>query len=491
MLFLTRRLLSVTGGIVRGRARIAAFCHTDADSAATTVSVSEALDDASNVGRRLRVRGWVKAARKQKMRTFADVDDGGGRHLQVVADAGRVPAADSVRFHSCVSATGTLEKSGHPKQDVELIADAVEVLSACEETVPSSGEPYPFGPRKRYPHGHSRQFPMFRAKMGDFAALLRARSALAAGVRDYFRLRRFVEIQTPVLTENDCEAGGDVFEVSAPLLEGQEEDDYFGKKVFLTVSGQLHLEAVCNGLGKVYNFSPCFRAERSRSKRHLSEFTMVEAEEAFVTTTEEMTRSAEDLIKHALRHALETAAEDFSTCRSFNSHGKKEEAGLEKVLESRFVVMPYKEAFEVVSRADANFKVKPEYGSLGTEHERYLAEEHCDGVPVFVVDWPAEGKPFYVTVEDGLARAMDLLLPRVGEVCGGSLREHRYPELEARMASAGVLKGMEWYLDLRRAGAAPTAGFGLGYDRLVQFALSVNNIKDALPFPRSLHKCQM
>lgn len=499
-------------------------CVSSATSSASSVSVASVLSDASSyVGKRVKIGGWVKAARKQKNVTFLDIGDGScSNRLQVIATAAVEDGAGAdspprLGYHSCVEVEGTVAESTHKaNQQVELIADRIEVVAECHDRLPS-GKSYPFRPRQKYQPEYVRQFPMFRAKLNDFAALLRLRNGLSQSIHRHFQDEGFVQIQTPLLTDNDCEGAGEIFVVrprdnfikskedgtfdtgQAAMVGSAEETEYFNKPVFLTVSGQLHLEAVCNGLGKVYNFSPVFRAERGRTRRHLSEFTMVEAEEAFVTTTEVLAARIERLLKEAIRNTLDTNFQDLEAYTQLKSKRSKLDE-LSGLLNSNFAVLGYDEAFEVVMANSASFQEKPVYGELGKEQELYLAENYCGGKPVFVVDWPASSKPFYAATEgDGIAKALDLIFPSVGEVAGGSVREHRAHALEERLNSMRCTNdsgdndnqppALQWYSDLRRAGSAPTAGFGLGFERLVQFMLGVNNIRDTLPFPRSPHQC--
>jgi asparaginyl-tRNA synthetase len=317
----------------------------------TDCSVSSALDKA-NIGRNLRVRGWAKAVRKQKTATFVDVDDGSGKTLQVVAPPSEHAAG--LRFHSAVEVIGTLIESGHPKQEVELAAERVDIVALCGETMGSS-RLYPFGPRNKYQDDHARQYPMFRAKLNDFAALLRVRNALSSATHTFFQERGFIQIQTPILTGNDCEGAGEVFVVRPAAAESKDEDNYFGHKTYLTVSGQLHLEAACNGLGKVYNFSPVFRAERGRTRRHLAEFTMVEAEEAFVTETEQLTSTLESLVKQVVGSAFESRSEDFEIYSRVSGEDNSE--NVKRLLNcDKFIVMGYDEAFSAVDRCAKDFQ---------------------------------------------------------------------------------------------------------------------------------------
>ena len=344
-----------------------------------------------------------------------------------------------------------------------------------------------------------------RAKTNDFASVLRCRNTLGRSIRDYFEsLHGFVNVQTPILTSIDCEGAGEAFEVEPPDLdldprpedEDQDSSYFGGKKVALTVSGQLHLEAVCNGLGKVYNFSPVFRAEKSGGRRHLSEFTMIEAEEAFQTEMKDLLRRIQTLLQYSVQNLVQKNSQDLSNYAKLRKTGYGALTALDRLVNSEFEVMTYAKAMEVLTRNNDTFQTAAKFGSsLGKEHERYLSEVYCNGNPVFVVEWPKKAKPFYCkqsAANFDLVDAVDLIVPEVGELVGGSLRESDPDILLENMNRQGLdMEVMRWYLDLRKCGAAPTAGFGLGFDRLVQFAVGIRNIKDALPFPRTAKLCSL
>lgn len=455
------------------------------------------------VGQRVTVNGWVKSTRVQKVNTFIDLDDGlKCQRLQVVADTAKVPPG--VSYHSALCVQGVLKRSDHPAQEFELDAEQIDVVTGTRTD-------YPLQPRKRYDDEYPRTFPTFRAKLNDFACLLRVRSSLLKAVHEFFHNEHFVHVSTPTLTSSDCEGAGEVFmvlpnsvdTVKAMKKESVETDEeaYFDQKVYLTVSGQLHLEAVCNGLSRVYTTSQAFRAELGKSRRHLSEFTMVEAEVAFANDLESILAMQERLVKSSIHDVLTNNLEDVQTYLMLNSvkqKGKKK--GLQKdtdflysVLEKPFVTMTYQEAMDALQKANNNFKSNPGC-SLGKEHELYLVEDFCNNTPVFVVDWPVNTKPFYARQKQcgQLVDAADLLFPDVGELSGGSLREHRVDVLEQAILKSGAnLNNLQWYLDMRSCGAAPMGGFGVGFDRLVQFILKVNNIRDAVPFSRVPHSCRL
>lgn len=285
------------------------------------------------------------------------------------------------------------------------------------------------------------------------------------------------------------------------------KEKYFGKDVYLTVSGQLHLEAICNGISRVYNFSPVFRAEHGKSRRHLSEFWMVEAEVGFAyDIKQDVALLIESLVKHVLCSVLESSHKEIEIFAKLSHENdlSKNTTNFELLemiadINKPFIIMTYDEALEILSKNSHIFQSKPIYGEgLGNEHELYLVEKHCSNIPVHIVEWPKSTKPFYTRLENTeIANAVDTLFPKVGELCGGALREHREDILLDRMKECGLyndknLEAMQWYLNLRRiGGASPTGGFGLGFDRLIQLMLGINNIRDTMPFPRTPHKCRL
>jgi asparaginyl-tRNA synthetase len=459
--------------------------------------VTDVLDRSEElVGCQVCVAGWVMSVRKHKNSLFIDLDDGlaAGNRLQVVVDQqGSTVSRVLPSYHSSLLVRGTLVNSSHPAQKVEVLASEVHRVASFEGFASGGAGEYPFeSSRHKYPPEHKRKFPMFRAKLNDFAALLRIRSDLSHAIHDFFRKRDYVFAHTPILTSNDCEGAGEVFTVKPAFNHQTNDPPYFGNNVYLTVSGQLHLEALCNGIAKVYNFGPVFRAERGRSRRHLTEFTMIEAELAFTFEMELILETIEALVKHISKQILEGSAHDVALYSKLTGEDNRQQ--VEKVLNENFRILTYDEAMMQLRKVEGRFKSKPVCGApLGKEHEIYLVESFCDNVPVFIVKWPLQAKSFYMRVmEDspGHVSAVDLLLPKVGEVCGGSLREHRPHVLQERLRATGQdSSAVQWYLDMRRYGASPSGGFGLGFERLVQFMLGVNNIRDTLPFPRTSASC--
>ncbi|KAG6442880.1 probable asparagine--tRNA ligase, mitochondrial [Manduca sexta] len=429
-----------------------------------------------NVGEVAEVKGWVKNLRVQKELVFADVSDGScAKKLQIVIPKNLKP--DSLTYGSSVHITGKLTKS--PRGQLELVADNVNVLGSC---VVLDG--YPFNPRTTHPPDYTRQYLHLRSRTNYISAILRVRSSLTKHISDYFAANNYLNIHTPILTSNDCEGAGEVFKVQpeneetikAMMQEGRDKDTvYFGTKTFLTVSGQLHLEAICRSMGNVYTLGPTFRAENSRSRLHLSEFYMLEAEVAFCHTLEQLQAVIEGLLQYVFIQTWNSNEADLILI----DKGNKPPSWLEQ----KFVTLTYDEAKIVLQK-----KGMTVIDDINKEQELMLVE-YCKA-PVFVTRWPKDMKSFYMKecVDDNTkVDALDLLTPITGEVVGGSLREDNYERLKSKLPS----ERLNWYLDLRKFGNIPTGGFGLGLERLLQVLCGVSNIKDTLPFPRWPHNCDM
>ncbi|KAK7067705.1 hypothetical protein SK128_023428 [Halocaridina rubra] len=434
---------------------------------------------------RIKIQGWVKAIRRQKDQTFVDVSDGSSaKNLQVILESSKRPS--NLGYHSSICASGLLSHSSHKGQEVELLAEDIKVIDD------QNLENYPFKPRTKFPPDYVRQYPHLRART-NFGSLLRIRSQAKLAMHQYFFQEGFICVDTPLITSNDCEGAGEVFTVKVPNAKIISKDDdleehFFDRPVFLTVSGQLHLEAMASGLSKVYNFSPTFRAENSQSRRHLSEFWMVEAEEAFLkglTGFESLMNRVESLVKFSIQYLLDTQEEDLLYYWKQNDFTEKR---VQNTISLPFTRLPYSEAMNILTENSSVFQTKPIRGAnLGKEHELFLAK-HMGNVPVFVTDWPSDTKAFYMcsTEEDSsLVYGLDLLFPDVGEVVGGGLREHDFLTLRKRLERRGLLQSLDWYLQLRQfSGRAPSGGFGLGFERFLLFLLGIHNIKDTVPFPR-------
>ncbi|XP_074982412.1 asparaginyl-tRNA synthetase isoform X3 [Caretta caretta] len=372
-------------------------------------------------------------------------------------------------------------------QNVELKAENIRVVGPCDTLM------FPFKPRERQPLEYSRQFPHLRCRTNTLSSLLRVRSEATAAIHLFFKDNGYVHVHTPIITSNDCEGAGELFHVrtSNKVQEPGENSHFFNVPAFLTVSGQLHLEVMAGAFTQVFTFGPTFRAENSQSRRHLAEFYMVEAEMSFTESLQDIIQVMEDLFKTATSIVLSKCPQDVELFHKYVSPAQK--GRLEQMLKNKFITISYTEAVEILKRAPQTFTFQPKWGSdLQTEHEKYLVK-HCGEVPVFVVNYPYDLKPFYMRDnEDGPQRtvaAVDLLVPGIGELCGGSLREERPHFLQSRLARLGLADAYQWYLDLRQFGSAPHGGFGMGFERYLQCILGVDNIKDVIPFPRFPHSC--
>jgi len=445
--------------------------------------IKEALTD-TPTGSELTVAGWVRTVRNSKGGfSFIALNDGSClANLQVVADGGLANyESQVVRLApgSSVLVRGRLVESRGKGQAVEVQAEEVRVLGQAD------AESYPIQP-KRHSLEFLRSQAHLRPRTNTFGAVARVRNALCAAIHEFFQSRGFLYVHTPIITASDCEGAGELFRVTT-LDPGQGDfrEDFFGRRTNLTVSGQLEAEAYACALGKVYTFGPTFRAENSNTPRHLAEFWMVEPEMAFCDLAEDADL-AEEFLKFLFRAVLDRCGEDLAFFNERIDKGLIET--LTGVAESDFVRLTYTEAVEILAGSGRKWTYPPQWGrDLQTEHERFLTEERFKR-PVIVTDYPATIKPFYMRLsEDGrTVAAMDVLVPKVGELIGGSQREERLEVLAERMQRQGINpQDYWWYLDLRRYGTVPHAGFGLGLERTVQFVTGMANIRDVIPFPRT------
>jgi asparaginyl-tRNA synthetase len=426
------------------------------------------------------IKGWVRTRRDAKDFSFLEINDGSClAGIQVVAAAG---AAGYEHVHAmgtgaAVAVTGALIASPGKGQKWEIKATRLELIGAADP------ETYPLQ-KKRHSDEFLRQIAHLRPRTNKYGALFRIRSSLALAIHDFFASRGFVYLHTPILTGSDCEGAGELFKVSAP------ETDFFGKPAYLTVSGQLAAEPFALALGDVYTFGPTFRAEKSDTPRHAAEFWMVEPEMAFADLSDDMDL-AEAFLKHLVEHALTACRADLDLFATYVDTTIL--ANLETFLEKPFARLPYAEAISVLRESDKAFDYPVSFGlDLQTEHERYLAETHVKG-PVIVHDYPKDIKAFYMRQNDDgkTVAAMDLLVPRVGELIGGSQREERLSVLETRISELNLpLAAYSWYLDTRRFGSAPHAGFGLGFERLLMMVTGITNIRDVIAFPRAYNQLE-
>lgn len=453
------------------------------------IPVSEARD-ASTVGRSVEVRGWVRTRRDSKAGfSFIEVNDGSCLgNLQVVADGSLANYTDEVLKLTAgcsVVASGTVVASPAAEQASELRAETIRLIGTCNP------ETYPLQ-KKRHSLEKLREWSHMRGRTNTIGAVMRLRSRICDSIHRFFQEQGFCYLHTPIITASDCEGAGELFRVTTLNLDqltrsGRAVDysqDFFGKSAFLTVSGQLEGETYACALSKIYTFGPTFRAENSNTSRHLAEFWMVEPEVAFYELSDNM-RLAEAFLKQILRDVLTNCREDMAF---FDQHIQPGLSGrLAKVIEQPFQHMTYTDAIRVLASSGEAFEYPVAWGTdLQAEHERYLTEKHVGG-PLILTDYPASIKPFYMRLSDDekTVAAMDVLVPGVGEIIGGSQREDRLDTLLARMAAQGLNEAdYWWYTDLRRFGSVPHAGFGLGLERMVQYASGMANIRDVVPFPR-------
>ena len=435
-------------------------------------------------GPELTVAGWLKSRRTSRGGfSFLALNDGSCfADLQVVADESLANYASIVELGAgcAVSVRGKLVASQGRGQDRELQATAVTVVGTVEDP-----ETYPVA-KKRHTFEYLRGVAHLRPRTNTFGAIARVRNTITQAVHRYFAANDFVWVNTPIITASDCEGAGELFRVSAldfaNMPSGGFDDDFFGRETFLTVSGQLNLESYCLALTKVYTFGPTFRAENSNTSRHLAEFWMIEPEIAFADLGD-LADLAEDFLKAVLGDVLNEREDDMAFFAQ--RIDKTVVDRLQHVVDTPFERMDYGDAIAILERSGEDFEFPVAWGrDLQSEHERYLTA-HVGG-PIVVVNYPKEIKAFYMRAndDDKTVAAMDVLVPGVGEIIGGSQREERLTALESRMDPA-MREELAWYLDLRRYGTAPHAGFGLGLERLVLYATGMENIRDAIPFPRT------
>lgn len=453
--------------------------------------------DAFNMqaGEKVTVKGWVRTRRDSKAGgglSFIALHDGTCFDpIQVVARAD-LPNYDAEIAHlttSCsIEVDGTLAESKGKGQSVEIQAEAIRVVGMVEDP-----DTYPV-PQKRHTMEYLREVAHLRVRTNTFGAVARVRHQLAMAVHRFFDEREFYYVHTPIITASDCEGAGQMFRVSTldlantPRTDEGEVDfdqDFFGREAHLTVSGQLSVETYCSALSRVYTFGPTFRAENSNTSRHLSEFWMIEPEIAFADLADDADL-AEAFIKHMIDDVLTHRADDMAFFDQRIEQGLIER--LRHVLDTPFRRLPYTEAVDILKSAKKKFEYPVEWGTdLQSEHERYLTEEHFKQ-PLVLIDYPKDIKAFYMRLNgDGkTVAAMDVLVPRIGEIIGGSQREERLDVLDQRLDEMGLAKDdYWWYRDLRKYGTVPHAGFGLGFERLIQFCTGMQNIRDVIPFPRA------
>ena len=447
------------------------------------------------IGKKITVGGWIRSIRDSKTFGFIVVNDGTFfEPLQIVYGDKLANFEEISRLNvgAAVVVTGTLVATPQAKQPFEIQAEEVLVEGA---SVPE----YPLQ-KKRHSFEYLRTIPHLRARTNTFQAVFRVRSLIAYAIHTFFMERGFVYVHTPIITGSDCEGAGEMFQVTTLDMENlpkrddgsiDYDGDFFGKQANLTVSGQLNVETYAFAFKNVYTFGPTFRAENYNTTRHAAEFWMIEPEIAFADLKDDMVL-AESMIKFIIRYVLENAPEEMKFFNSFVDKGLIER--LEHVANSDFAHVTYTEAISILEKHNDEFDYKVSWGcDLQTEHERYLTEKEFKR-PVFVTDYPKEIKAFYMKLnEDGkTVAAMDCLVPGIGEIIGGSQREDDLGTLERRMEEMGLKKeDYDFYLDLRRYGSVRHAGFGLGFERCVMYLTGMANIRDVLPFPRTVKNCEL
>ena len=444
-------------------------------------------------GQLINVRGWVRSRRGNKNVSFIALNDGSTiKNIQIVVDLANFAeeSLKPVTTGSCISATGHLVASQGSGQAVEIQLTELEVYGTADP------EQYPLQ-KKGLSMEYLRTIAHLRPRTNTFGAVFRIRHNMAMAIHNYFHEHGFFYFHTPIITASDCEGAGQMFQVTTKNLynlkkdeEGKIDysDDFFGKQTSLTVSGQLEGELAAMALGKIYTFGPTFRAENSNTPRHLAEFWMIEPEVAFIQKDELMDLE-EDFIKYCVQWALDHCKDDLEFLNQFVDKGLI--ARLESVVKTDFVRLTYTEGINILQEAIKNgkkFEFPCTWGDdLASEHERYLVEEHFNK-PVIMSDYPKDIKAFYMKIneDDKTVQGTDVLFPQIGEIIGGSVREESLEKLNSEIERRGIPdKDMWWYKDTRRFGAAPHAGFGLGFERLMLFVTGMQNIRDVIPFPRT------
>ena len=435
------------------------------------------------------VKGWVRTKRDAKDFSFVEVNDGSClKNIQVIAN-NTLKNYDDVKkitTGSSVAVKGKLVESKGGNQKFEIVADDIEIYSLAPDDFPLQ--------KKKHTDEFLRTIAHLRPRTNKYGAAFRIRSELSYAIHKFFQNRGFKYVHTPIITGSDCEGAGEMFQVTTldlnniPKTKDGKVDysqDFFGKPAHLTVSGQLNGEMYALALGDIYTFGPTFRAENSNTPRHAAEFWMIEPEMAFADIYDDIDL-AEDMVRFCVKDIMENCSEDLDLFEKFVDPTLK--STLDNIMNNNFARITYSEAIDIMKKSGKKFEYTPEYGiDLQTEHERFLAEEHFKK-PVIVRDYPKEIKAFYMKLNpDGkTVAAMDVLVPRIGELIGGSQREESYDKLVARIKELGMnIEDYEGYLDTRKYGSVPHAGFGLGFERMMMLVTGISNIRDVLPFPRT------
>jgi len=441
-------------------------------------------------GKEVVISGWIRNNRASNKFGFIELNDGSFfKPIQIVYESDFIDNFDIVakaNLATAIKVVGKTVLTPEAKQPFEIKASKIEILA-------DSNEDYPLQ-NKRHSMEFLREIAHLRPRSNTFSAVFRIRSMVAYAIHKFFQERGFVYVHTPIITGSDCEGAGEMFRITTLNMENLPKNqtgeidyskDFFGKEASLTVSGQLEGETYALAFKKIYTFGPTFRAENSNTARHASEFWMIEPEVAFAELEDNM-KLAEDMIKYIIEYVLENAPEEMDFFNKFVDKGLKER--LNGIVNSKFTHVTYTEAVDILLKSGKKFEYPVEWGiDLQTEHERYITEE-VFGKPVFVTDYPKEIKAFYMRLNDDnkTVGAMDLLVPGVGEIIGGSQREERYDVLASRMKESGLEeKDYWWYLDLRKYGGVKHSGYGLGFERIIMYLTGMGNIRDVIPFPRT------
>ena len=443
-------------------------------------------------GKDINVKGWVRSHRSSKAVDFIALNDGSTiNNIQIVVDPSIMDEEQlkSITTGACIGVDGIVVESQGAGQTVEVQCKNIEIYGLCPSDYPMQKKGQSFEYMRKYAH--------LRLRTNTFGAVFRIRHNMAIAVHKYFHDHGFFYFNTPLITASDCEGAGEMFQVTTKNLYNLEkdadgkikyDDDFFGKTTSLTVSGQLEGELGATALGSIYTFGPTFRAENSNTPRHLAEFWMIEPEVAFLEQ-EGLMDLEEDFIKYCIRWALDNCKDDLAFLNKMIDKGLIER--LEDVLKQDFVRLPYTDGIKILEEAVANgqkFENPVSWGvDLASEHERFLVEQHFKK-PVIMTDYPKDIKAFYMKIneDDNTVQGTDVLFPQIGEIIGGSVREESYDKLVSEIERRQIpMKDMWWYLDTRKYGSCPHAGFGLGFERLILFVTGMQNIRDVIPFPRT------
>ncbi len=435
------------------------------------------------------VKGWVRTRRDAKDFSFIELNDGSSlKNIQIIANnnLSNYEEVKKITTGSSLAVTGALVESKGGNQKYEIVAGEIEIYSLAPDDFPLQ--------KKKHTDEYLRTIAHLRPRTNKYGAAFRVRSELSFAIHKFFNDRGFRYVHTPIITGSDCEGAGEMFQVTTldlnnvPKLPDGSVDyskDFFGKAAHLTVSGQLNGEMYALGLGDIYTFGPTFRAENSNTTRHAAEFWMIEPEMAFADIYDDMDL-AEDMVRTCVKHVMDKCPDDLVLFDKFVEPGLI--AKLQNIVDNGFARITYAEAIDIMKKSGHKFEYEPEFGiDMQTEHERYLAETHFKR-PVIVRDYPKEIKAFYMRLNDDgrTVAAMDVLVPGIGEMIGGSQREERYDVLVQKIKEMGMkVEDYAWYLDSRKYGSVPHAGFGLGFERMMMLVTGIGNIRDVIPFPRT------